>query len=227
MRTNLQPAFVLHARAFRDTSLIIDLFTLNHGIINVIARGARAPKTKLRGLLLPFLPLLVSWSGKTELYNLSKVEPHKSSYHLHGKRLISGFYLNELLIRLMHRHDPHPNIFHFYQAALESLHNSENIQVALRLFEKHLLSEIGYGLRLTKDVDNQEIIKEETYYYAHERGFVKSNDQSQSLLTGSSLLALHNGQFTDTVMLRETKGLLRAIIARLLDRPLKTAELLN
>lgn len=227
MRIILQPAFVLHARAYRDTSLLIDLFTLNHGIINIIAKGARTPKNKLRGLLLPFVPLLVSWSGKTELYSLGKVEPQNINYNLSGNRLISGFYLNELLIRLLHRHDPHPNIFRSYQKTLEALHKSQNIQIALRLFEKQLLNEIGYGLTLTKDIDNQKIIKEETYYYLHEQGFIKSSNQNQQLITGNSLLALHNGQFIDAVMLREIKNLLRAIITKLLDRPLKTPELLN
>jgi DNA repair protein RecO (recombination protein O) len=227
MRVILQPAFVLHARPFRDTSLLIDLFTLNHGIIGVIAKGARGPKSKLRGLLLPFVPLLVSWSGKTDLYSLGKAETCQINYNLTGNRLISGFYLNELLIKLLHRHDPHPNLFSTYQKTLTALNQSSNIQIALRLFEKQLLSEIGYGLTLTKDLNNQEIINHETYYYLHEQGFVRSHEEQQQLVSGNSLLALHSGQFNDATALREVKILLRAIITKLLDRPLKTPELLQ
>lgn len=227
MRIILQPAFILHSRAYRDTSLLIDLFTLNYGLIKVIAKGARTPKTKLRGLLLPFVPLLVSWSGKTELYTLGKIEPRNINYHLSGNKLISGLYLNELLIRLLPRHDPQPNIFRIYQKTLEELLKTSNIQAPLRLFEKHLLSEIGYGLRWNKDINDQEIIKEAKYYFIPERGFIKSNDRKQQLIAGSSLLELYNGQFTNATALREIKCLLRVLITNLLDRPLKTPELWN
>jgi DNA repair protein RecO (recombination protein O) len=227
MRVTLQPAFVLHTRIFGDSSLLVDLFTLNYGIITAIAKGVRAPKAKLRGLLLPFVPLLISWSGKTELYHLSKVEPHQVSYCLLGKSLVCGFYLNELLLRLLHHHDAHPELFHIYQTTIAFLNQAKNIQIALRLFEKRLLMSIGYGLSLTEDVENQKIIHDATYYYVHEQGFVRSNDQRQQLFSGNSLLALHHEQFADSAMLREVKILLRNVIAKRLDRPLKTPELLN
>jgi len=226
MRVALQPAFILHTRPFRDSSLLVYLLTLDYGIVTTVARGARAPKNKLRGLLLPFVPLLISWSGKTELYNLTTVEPHQISYGLSGIRLISGFYLNELLLKLLHRHDAYPNIFHCYQTTLEALHQSKNIQVFLRLFEKKLLAAIGYGLKLNTDIENHEIIHNATYYYEHEQGFVRSNDKNKQLISGNSLIALHNEQFTNAAMLQEIKVLFRHILTKLLDRPLKTPELL-
>jgi DNA repair protein RecO (recombination protein O) len=226
---------VLHTRSFRDTSLLVDLFTLEHGRVNVIARGARSAKAKLRGLLLPFVPLLVSWSGKTDLMTLGKVETNGFGYNLVGTNLLSGLYINELLVRLLARHDPHPNIFTSYQNTLNQLQNAENIQAALRLFEKQLLNKIGYGLTLTKDVTGQ-VIKVDNYYcYEYEHGFVRfpafaGNDGGglqNNTFSGKSLLGLYNNNLTDPTILNELKNLMRLIFNHLLaDRPIKSRELM-
>jgi len=231
-RVILQPVFVLHTKSFRDTSLLVDLFTLQYGRVSTIARGVRSAKSKSRGLLLPFVPLLASWSGKTELMTLGKVEANGSAYNLLGKNLLSGFYLNELLVRLLARHDPHPDIFNVYQNTLNNLQNIKDVQITLRLFEKQLLAKIGYGLQLTKDVHDNPITADQYYYYEHERGFIKCqkdlNTNTQNMFSGDNLLAFHNNKFKDVSALREIKFLMRLIFDHLLDnKPLKSRELVN
>ena len=183
-RVILQPAFVLHTRAFRDTSLIVDLFALKYGRISCLARGAKSSKSKLRGLLLPFVPLLVSWSGKSDLVTLSKIETNNKPYNITGSNLLSGLYLNELLVKLLAQHDPHPNIYRAYQNTLNNLQNNNNIQITLRLFEKQLLAEIGYGLQLTKDAEGQVIQPNNYYYYKYEHGFVRCLEHDENAFSG-------------------------------------------
>jgi len=226
-RVVLQPAFVLHTRAFRDTSLLVDLFTIKYGRISCLARGAKSSKSKLRGLLLPFVPLLVSWSGKSDLVTLSKVETNNQPYNITGTNLLSGLYLNELLVRLLAYHDPHPNIFRAYQNTLNNLQNNENIQITLRLFEKQLLAEIGYGLQLTKDAQNKPILANNYYHYKYEHGFIKCLEHDQNTFSGKSLLALYNNKLADINTLTEIKHLMRLIYNHLLgDKSLKSRELL-
>jgi DNA repair protein RecO (recombination protein O) len=227
MRVSLQPAFVLHTKYFRDTSLLIYLFTLEYGRVTVVARGARSAKSKSRGLLLPFVPLLVSWSGKTDLMSLSKVETNGLPYNLYGTNLLSGFYLHELLVKLLALHDPYPNVFRTYQATLKQLQDGKNIQAALRLFEKNLINNIGYGLELIKDAHGQAINADNYYCYEYERGFVKSIKNEDTAFSGKSLLALHNNNFADPAILNELKNLMRLILNYLLvDKPIKSRELL-
>lgn len=148
VRTVLQPAFVLHARPYRDTSLLVELLTAERGRLTVLARGVRNQRSRFNGLLVPFSPLLVSFSGKTDLQVLRQVEANGLSYNLRGNMLLSGFYLNELLIRLLQRHEPHPNVYQAYQYTLNVLADTVQPEPALRLFEKYLLVDIGYGLQL-------------------------------------------------------------------------------
>lgn len=227
MRVSLQPAFVLHTKCFRDTSVLINLFTLDYGCLTLIAHGARSAKSKLRGLLLPFIPLLVSWSGKTDLMSLSKVEANGLPYDLCGNNLLSGFYLNELLVKLLAPHDPYPKIFTVYQDTLKCLQDSKNIQTPLRLFEKQLINSIGYGLELIKDAHGQNIAADNYYCYEYGRGFVNATENKINIFSGKSLIALHNNELTDPVILNELKNLMRLILNYLLsDRPIKSRELL-
>jgi len=230
-RVNLQPAFVLHGRPFRDTSLLLELFTLNYGRISAVARGARSAKSKVRGLLLPFVSLLLSWSGKSELMTITKIEPNNLSYNLFGNNLLIGLYLNELLVRLLHRHDPYPNIYREYQNILTFLQDSKQVQARLRLFEKRLLAEIGYGLQLQKDSSGEVISADSTYYYEHELGFVNCRDcqNARTTFSGESLLALARSDLTelnnDAAVLRDIKKLMRLVFATLLNgKPLKSRE---
>ncbi|MCK4608107.1 MAG: DNA repair protein RecO [Gammaproteobacteria bacterium] len=231
MRVTLQPAFVLHTKPFRDTSLLVELLTLQYGRVSVLAHGARSAKSKLRGLLLPFVPLLVAWSGKTELMTLGKIEINGAGHNLLGNNILSGFYLNELLLRLLARLDSHPKVFHAYETAVNALDRAENVQLALRLFEKELLQELGYGLHLTQDVLGKPIDPDFYYRYEHERGFVKcevrAEAEDKQFFAGSSLLALQQSELLNARAFSDIKRLMRLVFAGLLgDRPLKSRECL-
>lgn len=251
----LEPAYVLHHRPYRDSSLILDVLTAGHGRIALVARGARRPKSRLHGLLQPFQPLLMSWSLRRELGTLAGVEARDGG-GLRGRTLISGFYVNELLVRLLHRHDPHPRLFAAYEAVIRALAGTEEEsaatssptpaaeQSALRLFEKDLLREIGYGLVLDHDVaDGAPLRADAVYYYYLERGPVSEGaavhpetpDAAEEehvardrpvRLRGGSLLALARGELHDPQSLREAKRLMRAALgARLGNKPLLSRAL--
>jgi len=228
MRVSLQPAFVLHTRLFRDTSLLLELITLEHGRIAAISRGARRPKSHLRGLLLPFTPLLVSWSGKNELMLLSKAEPNGLAHSLSGDALLSGFYLNELLVKLFHAHDPHPELYQIYQQTISSLQRGI-IQPALRAFERRLLSELGYGLQLNQDVKGREIEPDRYYQFFPDRGFVPTTSSEYVTgFLGKSLLAFHDSNLQTNTELQDAKRLMRNALQFLLaGRKLKSYELFS
>jgi DNA repair protein RecO (recombination protein O) len=229
MRIALQPAFVLHSKPFRDTSLLVDLLTLNHGRIHVLARNARGLKSRFKNLVQPFTPLLTSWSGKSDLVYLSQVEACGVPYHLTGDCLLSGFYLNELLVRLLHRHDAHPAVYDAYQAALIGLQDKTNPEKVLRLFELRLLAEIGYGLELQKEAHTQlEIVAENFYRYDAELGFTRllESQHDNLVFSGKALLALQCNDLQDEEDLRQAKRLLRFVLGAVLgEKPLKSREL--
>lgn len=227
-RVVLQPAFVLHSRPYRDTSVLLELFTSQYGRLTVLARGVRSRRSKLNGILIPFTPLLISYSGKTDLQTLQQVEMDGASYNLVGKLLLSGFYLNELLIRLLQRHDPHPTIYQAYQQTLIALVNSQQPEVELRIFEKCLLADLGYGLQLDSTIDGELVLPEEQYWFEFGSGLQKTTTQNSNNFLGKSLLALQNGELNTIEELRDAKRLLRSVIAILLDgKPLKSRELFS
>lgn len=229
MRNELHSAFILHSRPYRDTSLIIDLFTLEYGRIGLVARGAKSKKSTLSGLYQSFIPLLVSWFGRGELQTLQKIESAGTAFYLTGKSLYSGFYINELIMRLVHRNDPHSVLFKTYFDTLKNLQTSLNIEVLLRNFEKCLLQEIGYGLLLEYDVNTGEKIdNNEQYLYQSEHGPVRVNDQKQPgmIVSGKTLNSILNEQYDDAQSLAEAKQLMRREIANHLgNKPLKSRDL--
>jgi len=173
-RVELEPAFVLHHRAYRETSLIIEAFGRDTGRVGLIAKGARRPKSALRGLLQSFRPLLLSWLDSGELGLLTGAEPDGYARSLAGKALFSGFYMNELLMRLMHRHDPHPELLHHYRNAIDALRHGQRNEAVLRIFEKQMLESIGYGLVLDRDFESGEPIHGDcAYRYQTDRGRAK------------------------------------------------------
>ncbi|MDR1057343.1 MAG: DNA repair protein RecO [Coxiellaceae bacterium] len=222
----LQPAFVLHARSYRDTSLLVELLTKHYGRLTVVARGARSMKSRLRGTLVPFLPLLVTFSGKTDLKTLQQSETCGTSYALKNETLLSGFYLNELLIKLLPYHEAYPSIYDAYQDTLDIIVKSQELEIALRLFEKCLLANLGYGLRLDRTNSNELILAGEQYSFEFGYGFYKAKTEHTYNFPGKSLLALHCGNFTDKKEIQDAKRLLRSIIAILLgNKNLKSREL--
>ena len=224
----LQPAFVLHSRAYRDTSLLVELLTMQYGRLTVVARGVRSMKSRLQGILMPFLPLLVSFSGKTDLRTLQQAEVNGLSYELRGNVLLSGFYLNELLMRLLPNHESYPKIYQAYKNTLEGLVDSKQPEIELRLFEKCLLSNLGYGLQLDQTIKNELVLPEKEYIFEFGNGLSKAKTNNLYNFSGKSLLALQAGNLSTVTELRDAKRLLRGALADLLgDKPLKSRELFN
>ncbi len=230
-KVSLEAAYILHSRPYRDNSLLLDIFSHDHGRLGAVARGAKQPKSKFNGLLQPFGLLLLSWSGRGDLATLTDAEAQGPALNLKGPSLISGFYVNELLTRLLQRHDPHQALFDVYHETLCLLRQGHHEEVALRRFESYLLQETGYGLILDHDVETgEEIQSDARYCYYIERGPVKvsglSGSQSGIVVSGQTLFALRDETLEDAVNLKEAKQLMRAIIAHQLgDKPLRSREL--
>jgi len=238
-RILLQSAHILHSRAYRDTSLIIDVLTENYGRIALVARGARRAKSQWQALLQPFRKLLISWSSKGDLGTLTSAEHDGEIVWLKGSSLISGLYVNELIMRLMHRDDAHPQLYVSYQCLLLSMYKISqheagtrfDVERVLRVFERDILREFGYGLVLDHDVRSGDHIKPDcSYYYYPEEGPVETNaastQQSAVLIQGKSLISLQQGCLDDEASLREAKRLMRAMLNRVLgNKPLNSREL--
>jgi len=225
----LHSSFILHTRPYRDSSLIIELFTLEQGRISVVARGARSKKANLSGVYQPFVPLMVSWFGRGELFTLDKIEAAGTAYEFTGKTLYSGFYINELIMRLMHRNDPHSLLFSQYFDTLSQFQSSSDIEISLRRFEKCLLQEIGYGLSLENDVvSGEKVDPSKDYIYRTEYGPVlaSSSEMDGLVVCGKTLISIYNDQYEDRRSLMEAKMLMRREIANHLGgKPLKSRDL--
>jgi DNA repair protein RecO (recombination protein O) len=226
-----QLAFVLHSYPFKETSLIVELFTRDFGRVAVIAKGARRPKSALRGMLLAFQPLLVSWSGKGELHTLVRAERHGRYQSLRGLPLICGFYLNELLIKLLARHDAHERLFDTYGRTLVALVAQEEPGATLRTFEKNLLSELGYAVLLDRDISSHPIAAERRYTYVLERGPVCASDDAAVNgveLIGQTLIDIQADVYSSAITQQQSKVLMRTLINHYLgDQVLHTRRLLR
>jgi DNA repair protein RecO (recombination protein O) len=226
-RVWLAPAYVLHQYAYRDTSRIVEVFTAEHGRLTLFARGANGPKSALKGILRPFQRLLVSWSGTAEACALVGAESDGHITRLEPERLMSGFYLNELLLKLTERRDPHPEIFLLYASCVQALCDGEVEERALRRFEKRLLNELGYGLELTRTGDGIPVQQDQYYRFAHQSGPQLCVAESPGAIYGQSLADLQAESFEDVRSLRDAKRLLRAAIDVCLDgRSLKSREVM-
>jgi DNA repair protein RecO (recombination protein O) len=215
----LQPAFILHTRAYRDTSLLIEFFTKDEGRIAAVAKGARSARSPWRGLLLPGMPLLITCKGKHELLTLTQAEPNGTPLLLQGHALFSQFYLNELLSHVLQRHDAHPHLYELYQYTLQQLTSAENIEIPLRIFELELVRELGYGVNLYHETATHQAVQaEQWYHFSMTEGVVAAQAQQGTYL-GSTLLALSNNQLSQASaeILRDAKRLTRQMIDYLLD----------
>lgn len=225
MRVTEQEAFVLHRYPHGETSLIVELFARGHGRVGAVAKGARRGNSEYRAILSPFQPLLVNWSGRGELVALAGAEAAGGAPALAGEGLLCGFYLNELLLRLIARHDPNETLFDAYRLALDGLAGGRR-EAALRLFEKRLLQELGYGLILEFDQEGVPIAPDAFYVYALEQGPRVASEREAGAVLGSTLLGLAREDFSEPRVLQEAKPLLRALLApHMGDRPLRTREL--
>lgn len=231
-RIQLQPAYVLHHRPYRDTSRILELFTRDHGRVSVFARGARGGSksgASLLPILQPFNRLLVSWSGRGEAGQLTGAEFDGAMTPLPSDRLVHGFYLNELLLKLFARHDSHPDVFALYAQTIDDLKREDAIR-PLRLFEKRLLEAIGYGLALERDArDGMELDPDATYHYRMEQGPVRVEGVAEGAVvySGAMLLSLGREELSDAAVCADARRLLRAALDRCLDgRELRTRQVM-
>ena len=233
MRVKLQPAWLLHRRPYRDSSQLLEVFTAEHGRLSLVARGVRR---KARGgstaaIVQPLVPLLLSFSGRAELKTLTAAEVAGSSVSLVGQRLFSGLYLNELLLRLLHRHDPHPQLFAHYAGTLDNLAGLIPADETLRRFEFRLLDELGYSFDLSHDAYSGDPLLESGWYrYEGDKGIVateRQHDAAAPAYAGADLLALSRGEYTPESR-RTAKRLLRQVLAQYLDgKPLRSRDLFS
>ena len=226
-----EPGWILHHRPFRDTSQILDILSRDHGRLAVVAKGSRGAKSRLRGILRPFLPLQLSWVIRSDLGTLTGAEMNGAPISLGGDALISGYYVNELILKLTHRHDPQPDIFKAYGQTIERLVGSTEVAPSLRRFEIELLRMLGYALNLDHDTDKRQPLRaEQQYEYLVEEGPVPVSDDRRDepmVFSGAELTAIRKQQFADRAVLKKAGNLLRRVIAYHLDgKPLQSRKVL-
>lgn len=231
-RVSHQPAYVLHSRPYRETSALVEVWTQDHGRLTLLARGIKKPKSALAGVLQPFTPLLISFVGRTELMTLSAAEMYEPAFPLIGDCLFAGLYLNELLMALLERFDPHPPLYFAYQQSLQALSSTPLALFVLREFEQTLLSALGYGLFPTNPAElAQTFNASASYLYFHEQGFVLDTQERLSArpgnaFTGAELLAIAQHDWNQQGALSAAKRLTRIALQPLLGaRPIHSRQL--
>jgi len=232
-RVDQQPAMVLHSYPWRETSLIVEVFTRDHGRMALVARGAKRPTSQFRGLLTPFAPLLVSWSGRNEIKSLVRAEWCGGMAPLRGEALLAGFYLNELLVRLLARADAHEILFARYAEALATLAEQKNGRDGvLRAFELELLRETGHAPAFDHSADGAPLEPDAFYRVDAERGLLRVAEPDAAddvaCLRGSSALAMARNDFSSPVVANHSKIVLRHLIRYHLNgQPLNTRRILH
>jgi len=214
MRIEDEPAFILHTRAWRETSLLIEAFSRHHGRVGLVARGVRGAKSRFaRASLQPLQPLLLGWSARGELGTLTSAEQTGSPWRLSGDALFAGMYVNELVLRVSSRNDPHPGAFAAYTECLARLAENDDIAWTLRRFERGLLADLGYALMLTHTADGAPIAPGISYAYIGDAGPVPWREDSGFVrVAGSALLALDRDERPNAADLADLRKLMRSII---------------
>ena len=215
MRVDAQPAWVLHARAYRETSLLLECLTRDHGRVGLIARGVRRERSKLpRGLLQPLQPLQLGWMGKGELATLIQAEADAAPLPMRGERLYSVMYLNELVLRLCARSDPNSELYAAYGACLQRLSRGEAEAWTLRRFERDLMQVLGYGLVLDRDSETGEALDAQAdYVYVMDAGPQRWHESSRAMrVSGAALLALSRDEMPDPAQSGELRRLMRSLL---------------
>ena len=230
MRVTLQPAYVIHSRPYRDSSALLDVFTAEYGRISLVARGARRQQRRggSAAMLQPFTPLLLSFSGHAQLKSLVATESARAMISLRGERLFSGLYLNELLVRLLHRNDAHPTLFAAYDQALHALSGSTAVDAVLRRFELTLLDELGYGFDPGVEAVSGDAIHATSWYrYEPGIGLVAAPEENRggAVFCGADLLALAAGELGGPARLAAKRLLREALAVHLGAEPLRSREL--
>jgi len=226
-----EPGFVLHTYPYRETSLIVEAFTPAFGRVSMVARGAKRPRSELRGLLNAFQPLALSWAGAGELKTLIKAEWRGGLPLPGGSALLCGFYLNELVLKLLQREDPHEQLYEGYERALAALRGELPPAWAVRRFEKDLLRELGYGLLLEHDVGGEPIQAHARYTYILEAGprlLGEAEGDTPVELLGTTLIELAADDYRRPATLQESRALMRYVLTHYLGgQQLHTRQLLR
>jgi DNA repair protein RecO (recombination protein O) len=229
-RITEQPAFVLHSYPYRETSLIIDVLSRDHGRVALVAKGAKRPHSALRGVLQTFQPLSLAWSGKSEMRTLTGAEWVGGMLPLTGDALLCGFYANELLVKFLAREDPHPQLFHHYVVTLTRLAHDEPPVQVLRSFERVLLRETGYAMSLNRTVARKAVVPEGRYVFDPERGVREASDESPSnwpIVSGQTLLDMEQDDYHRAQTVAQSKTLMRFLLNTYLGgTPLATRQIL-
>lgn len=231
-RIDGQPVYVLHTYPFKETSLVVELFSKDFGRIAAVAKGARRPRSAMRGMLQSFQTLSGAWSGKNELRTLHSLDWSAGLLLLQGEALMCGFYLNELLLRLLPREDAHEDLFDYYTQTLQTLMTAKDLANTLRKFELTMLQEMGYAVPLTHDENEEEIDPERTYRYEADYGANLSSvtlntTQHGVQLLGKTMLDMAQGDYSSVQTKLQSKQLMRYLLAHYLgDKPLHTRQLL-
>lgn len=209
-----QPAYVLHSRPYRETSLLLECLTRDHGRLGVVARGVRSQRGRLqRSQLEPFQPLAMDLHMRGELAALRNAESTAAPLRLSGDAGLAGLYVNELVVRLTERQDPHPALYHAYAQALARLAAGEALAWHLRRFERDLLAALGYALQLEVEADSGEPLQAELLYvYRPEHGAVRCRPNEPHALHGSDLSALREDCMPDAQGLHALRGMMRELI---------------
>ena len=238
-RVEQQPAWVLHTYPWRETSLIVEIFARDHGRVALVAKGARRPHSQLRGVLMAFQPLWMDWSGGGEVKTLVRAEWQGGQPLLTGRALLCGYYLNELLVRLTAREDPHPRLFSAYADAVRALGRGEPESPILRRFELVLLQDLGYEAGLAHEGDGEAVRPDGRYLYIIERGPMRLEAleeegvdaaalREQPLVSGQTLLDMAGDDFSRAETLAQSKQLLRMLINHTLGgQPLQSRRVLK
>ena len=231
MRVESEPGFILHTIPYRETSLLVDIFTLNHGRLRCVAKGFRKPNKKgIAKTLFPYTEHHFQWQGRGELKTLIQADPIQAPVFLKQESLFVGLYINELLYKLLHQNDPHSSLYDFYHQLMAQLSFSAIEQAVLRRFEILLLEELGYGLVLDAEAETgQAVSAEHLYYYIPDKGLKLIQDQNANkthALSGADIIALSQGQLEQKSALRTAKQLTRQVIDFYLDgKALNSREL--
>ena len=226
-RVENTPAYVLHRHSYSESSLILELFSREHGNLPVVAKGAKRPNSALRATLMLFQPVLATFSGKHEVRTLQRAEWAGGLAPLPPTALFSAYYLNELLLKLLPREDAHPILFDAYVDSLQALASGASQFIVLRRFEKILLRELGYALHFGCAA-NGNTIEPQRYYQIHpEAGVVAATEHQPDAWLGHILLAIAEERFDDLLIQQQARNLMRALLNRHLDgRRLKTRQIL-
>ncbi|CAE6719740.1 DNA repair protein RecO [Paraburkholderia aspalathi] len=225
-----QPAFVLHSYPYRETSLIIDVLSRDHGRLALVAKGAKRPHSALRGVLQTFQPLALSWTGKSEVRTLTGAEWVGGMLPLAGDALLCGFYVNELLVKFCAREDPHPQLFHHYVVTMTRLAHDEPPVQVLRSFERVLLRETGYAMALDRTVARKAVQAEGHYVFDPERGVREASDDLPAqwpVIAGQTLLDMEKDDYHRAQTVAQSKTLMRFLLNTYLGgTPLATRQIL-